>query len=403
MLSNLGKILERVICNKMDNHINNSFDVIPEYQFGFKKSHSTTHALIKVHNDITINLRKKKCTVACCLDVEKAFDSVWVEGLLFKLIEIGFPIEIFKILLSFLSDRSLYIMIQNIKSEVININRGVPQGSVLGPRLYNIFMYDFPHINTFRNSSPTKGLLFADDTIILAHADYPHVAVQKLSKHIDLIVKYYAKWGIKINISKSEAICFRNSCSKGKVGIVVESKNVHLKVDNVEVPFKNKIKYLGVQFSNLLKFNIHARKTKEKAIKVTNMLTPYLRHQSLQKSTKLLFYKTLIRPIMIYAFPCWFTISPTVAKELEIRFVYNETQVKPLMSYAFVLMKKFVERMSWAENDLVKDIYEQQKDISWDSSIYLSPVGIICENEEINLECALPSFYQRSVQGQNRG
>lgn len=426
LLSNLGKILERVIGFKMNEHIDNTFQYIPDFQFGFKKEHSTTHALLKIHNDVTTNLRNQRSTVACCLDVEKAFDHVWILALLHKLSLIGYPPELLKILFSYMENRYSSVQIRNSKSEPFPILCGVPQGSILGPRLFNDYMYDFPHLVHNYDSSPSTALLFADDTMVYAHADFPHDALRLLKKHIEQIKIFYKKWGIKINVPKSECICFRNACGRGKLGAVRDSKHLVLDIEGNNIPFKTNIKYLGVNFTNLFKFNRHARLVKEKAIKVSNMLTPYLRHSSLQTKTKLLFYKTLIRPVLLYGFPCWFSVSKSVALELEIlerkilRFcihknfqsrtkrysnstVYNEARVVPLMSYAFTLMKKTINKMSYSENELIKEVYTSQSSISWNDSYYLSPIGIELEDLTANSECTLPLFYQVPAHGNNRG
>lgn len=125
LLSNVGKLLERALRDKMD--INMQTPYIPDYQFGFKKGHSTTHALLKFHNDVVNNLRKKRCTIAISLDIENAFDHAYHNGILFKMINIGFDPYIVKLFQSFFTNRKFCVQLQQENSTFGNVNCGVPQ------------------------------------------------------------------------------------------------------------------------------------------------------------------------------------------------------------------------------------------------------------------------------------
>ncbi|KAI8122535.1 hypothetical protein CVS40_6622 [Lucilia cuprina] len=145
------------------------------------------------------------------------------------------------------------------------------------------------------------------------------------------------------------------------------------------------------------------------------------------KNTKLLLYKVAIRSVLTYAFPIWFSISPTVAKEIELlernilrkcinrnfrnhterfsnSFIYETASVTPFCKYALALQRKFVDRLADHENHLMNEIFAAQRDISWHDPYYLSPVGIL--NENIILDDAiyeLPDFFRKSDQGTHRG
>lgn len=169
LLSNIGKILEVVLKEKLNNEL--TIDPISNYQFGFKSGHSTQHALLKFHNDVTTNLRSQSCTVAISLDIQKAFDSVSHLGILFKLIQLGVDPFIIKMLKSFFNSRKFMVQIRNTSSSLGHVNSGVPQGSILAPYLFNLFLHDFPHM--YQHS---KAILYADDCIIYAHNPSPAIA-----------------------------------------------------------------------------------------------------------------------------------------------------------------------------------------------------------------------------------
>ncbi|GBO99790.1 Probable RNA-directed DNA polymerase from transposon BS [Eumeta japonica] len=130
-------MFERVIKDKIDLSVVG--DYIPERQFGFKKGNSTVHALLKFHTDVIQNLRERRCTVAVSLDIEKAFDKAYHDGILVKMVNIGFDPSLIKLFRSFFNDRKFCVQLGNEVSRFGSVLCGVPQGSVLAPHLYNIF------------------------------------------------------------------------------------------------------------------------------------------------------------------------------------------------------------------------------------------------------------------------
>ena len=107
LLPNLGKVFEHVLKEKIENEF--IINPISDLQFGFRQFHSTQHALLKFHRDISSNLRNQCCTVAINLDIEKAFDSVCHNGIIYKLIDLGIDLYLVKLIQSFLSDRKFTV------------------------------------------------------------------------------------------------------------------------------------------------------------------------------------------------------------------------------------------------------------------------------------------------------
>ena len=100
LLSNIGKLFERVLATPL-NIFCEDLGIIPTNQFGFKRGNSTEHALLLFQDKVIQNLRNKTCTVCLDIDLEKAFDSLWHQGLIFKLLQLNFPLWITKIIFSF--------------------------------------------------------------------------------------------------------------------------------------------------------------------------------------------------------------------------------------------------------------------------------------------------------------
>lgn len=420
MLSNVGKIFEHILKMKLEGEF--VINPISDFQFGFKRFHSTQNALLKFQSDIVNNLRSRICTVAISLDIEKAFDSAWHTGILYKLVDLGTDPFLVKMFLSYLSDRKFSVQINDSSSSFGVVKSGVPQGSVLAPFLFNLFLHDFPH-----SSGNSNAILYADDCIIYSHDESPIQALNNAAFHLGLINVFYQTWGIKINAAKSEAICIRNASGKCASYVVPQSKLLQLSLNGVEIPFKSKIKYLGVNFNKLFKFNEHGRSILNRARRISGMLFSLLSSKYLPQNTKLLLYKVAIRSTIVYAFPIWFSISPIVAKELEIfergilrkcinknfesyskrfsnKYIYVNSAVTPLCRYALELQKKFVDRLSIHENVLMNEIVDLENNTNWSSSSYLSPIGVVLEKLEDDPDLhALPAFYQGVQPGSHRG
>jgi hypothetical protein len=161
LLNITGKIFERILTNRL-NLVLESNNLLPPEQFGFRAQRSTHNPIVELQTDITKHANLAECTVGVFLDIERAFDKVWHDGLIQKLFNIRLNLKFVKLISSFLSNRSCRVKVQNNLSNPIELKAGVPQGSVLSPLLYIVYCSDFPVSGTFR----TKTRMFADDTAI---------------------------------------------------------------------------------------------------------------------------------------------------------------------------------------------------------------------------------------------
>lgn len=191
---------------------------------------------------------------------------------------------------------------------------------------------------------------------------------------------------------------------------MANSKGLKLKLNNVEIPLKTEIKYLGIHLNNLLKSNEHVKRSLGKANKVANIMSPLIHHKGkLHVKTKLLIYKQLIRPILVYGFPCWFSFSTTWANKLEqferkiIRHcigrkfksenryysnqeIYEEANIDPLMTYITRLWSKRIEKLASHENSVIKGIYDNNVNSTLADNFYLSPISLLNENSRRPVE-----------------
>lgn len=228
----MAKVTEKIILQRLQNH-EKKHSIIIKQQFGFRQKYNTVQQLLRITNDIIKGFNNNKVTAMLLLDIEKAFDKVWIDGLIYKLIQYNYPSALIKLIHSYMTDRKFKVTISGIKTSEILITVGVPQGSILGPILFIIFINDIP---TFLK---TKLALFADDTAIYAQSFHATVAAKQTQIHVSQLEQYYKKWKISLNAEKTEAIVFSKKRTSNKIFTPI-------KINNTIVQIKSSVKYLGV-------------------------------------------------------------------------------------------------------------------------------------------------------------
>jgi len=157
LLSCLGKCFERIILNRLNDF---EFDnkIFIKQQCGFRSQHSTVHQILRISEKVSFGFNENKSTGMALLDLRKAFDSVWHDGLIHKLLKSNYPSHLIRILQSYIDSRSAFVTCQSAQSFHFDVTSGVPQGSLIAPHLFNLFLNDIP--------VPSKGhlSLYADDT-----------------------------------------------------------------------------------------------------------------------------------------------------------------------------------------------------------------------------------------------
>lgn len=303
LLSGLSKIYERILLKQILNHAEEA-RVIPDHQFGFREGHSSLHQVARLAALAGRNYNQKKHMAIVLIDLEKAFDRVWHLGLLNKLINKKFPANLVEILRSYLEGRSFKVRVNNVESTSREAIAGVPQGSVLGPILYSIFVSDVPEY------PGTGTATFADDTAFFADSKYLQIAIKKIQNRLHGYVKYLEKWRITMNADKTQLAILTMGSRKKNV-------KLYIKINGKEVKAQRIVKYLGIFMDARLNFreqvNENIRKTSA-AIKATYSL---LKRGYLSQSNKKLIYTAILRPILLYGSELMRNISKSNAIRLQ--------------------------------------------------------------------------------------
>lgn len=200
-----GKIFEMILKSRLEQffEVNNLFS---SSQFGFRPSRSTTDAVLEVSNFIVENFDIKVAPAAIFLDLQRAFDSVSHEVLLEKLFFYGVRGLTLKLLTSYLSDRYQYVDIDGQISSQLPVIHGVPQGSVLGPLLFVIFINDFPNYML-----PSRVVLYADDATLLVAGHTQFHLERTISATVEKANLWFEVNKLKINSTKTNVLRFTSA------------------------------------------------------------------------------------------------------------------------------------------------------------------------------------------------
>ncbi|GFT51063.1 probable RNA-directed DNA polymerase from transposon BS [Trichonephila clavipes] len=168
--------------------------IIPQ-QCCFRPHRSTVHQLLRVTELIHSGFEKHDATGILFLDIAKAFDKIWHDGLLIKLIRLDFPAPLIKSIHSFLSNRSFRVRVDRILSSPRPIRSGLPQGSLSSPLLFTLYENDIPQTDSSHLA------MFADDTAVISQNKRFSVVISNLQHYISLLELWLNDWKVKVNVS----------------------------------------------------------------------------------------------------------------------------------------------------------------------------------------------------------
>lgn len=343
LLSVPGKLFEKVInrylINAIDeNNLNNTA------QHGFRKNRGTDTAIAILYETIAIAKANNKKVNIVLRDISKAFDKVWHNGLLYKLLNSEIPPFITRIIASYLKDRTSQIRIGRHTGSKFPNKTGVPQGGCLSPILFNFYTHDLPPPQ--HNSDQ---IIYADDiSQIITYKGSENFLKAHTQREIERINIFENNWKIKTNMDKFQVLA------------IGRKNKLQVNIDGQAIPFSNEGKILGIQITNN-GFLKHA-KTRHNIAK--QKMKKLYRFKNLSENNKRLLYLTTVRPILEYSPVPLHTRSKTAITKLQrvqnqaTRFITNSSRSDKFTSQ-LLHQKSNLPPLNTVLHNRAKDIWQR--------------------------------------------
>ena len=367
-----GKIFEKVIYNRLHSFLE-KHNIINQNQYGFRKAHSTSHALNYSISYIEKHLKNKQHILGVFIDLSKAFDTIEHSILLKKLENYGIRGVAHKLIASYLSGRYQYVKVLEEDSEKLPVIYGGPQGSVLGPLLFLLYINDL-----CSTTDLSKFILFADDTNLFVTAANKKEAFHKANLALEAINRYMFINKLHINLGKCCYLYFSPAKSRMKA-IPVNSNGSDndddddneyaLLLNDEPIKQERSTKFLGVIIDDKLTFKPHIDKLESKLSSCIGRLSRI--KQCIPQELLIVIYRTLFESHLIFAITIWGHVSTARLEKL------------------FIMQKKCI-RILFGDNEAYKDKFR--------TCARVRPLGKqVLDSEFYRLEHTKPLFNKHKI------
>ena len=324
------KLLEHIICSHVTSHLVKN-ELLTHLQHGFRKGHSCESQLIITTSDFYDTFNAKEQTDVGILDFSRAFDTVPHERLMGKLAHYGVQGQINNWIRAFLTDRKMEVVVDGECSKSAPVTSGVPQGTVLGPLLFLLYINDIPNVI----SPGTYIRLFADDCLVYRVIKSPEDQ-RILQNDLDSLQAWTEKWGMKFNPGKCQVMHIARN--KPLTHYYQLCGEFLCTVDSA--------KYLGIIISNDLNWHEQVCSVAKKANSVLHLIARNLTNAP--RATKALAYITLVRPRLEYCATVW---DPSTQKDSDILEKVNRRAARIVYRKSFwdkeVSPTKLLNDLGW--------------------------------------------------------
>lgn len=298
-----GKLFEKILFDAIYKHLSDN-ELISPNQSGFRPGDSTINQLLAITHEIYTGFEDRMETRAVFLDISKAFDRVWHDGLLLKLKSNGIHGPLYSLIQNFLADRYQRVVLNGKMSSWERIEAGVPQGSVLGPLFFLVY------INDLADGVASKVKLFADDTSLFKRVSNINGTADALNNDLSVIQNWAYKWKMSFNPDPSKQ-------AKEVIFSTKTSKKQHppLIFNDCQLVSEGSHKHLGMILDEKLSFTEHVRAAIIKAkrgIGIIRFLSKYVSRDVLDQM-----YKLYVRPHLDYGDVIYHEQSMPLSRKLE--------------------------------------------------------------------------------------
>ncbi len=286
VLPAISKILERIVHSQLYDHIT-TYNLLSEAQFGFRKYHSTSTCVLKLLDNVYRNIEQGKLTGVVFLDLKKAFDTVNHSILINKLRSFNVHQNSILWFDNYLKDRKQQVRIKDCRSDSHVVKCGVPQGSILGPLLFIIYINDLEQYLTDCNVN-----LYADDTALYTSANSHIELLLNLRLELTVVSEWLKANRLTLNIKKTKLVVFG---SRQKLS---QTPQLKLAINGEQLEQVSQMKYLGVILDHTLTFDAHIDYVFSKSVKKLGILRKS--RDYLDMDTSVMLYKSLVLPHFDY-------------------------------------------------------------------------------------------------------
>jgi len=328
----LAKVIEKLVYLQTVEFIE-VHNILPKYQSGFRKGYSTTTALIKVIDDIRKSADKRLVNLLLLLDMSKAFDCVHHTLLIKKLRHINFSSSVVNWFQSYLHNRCIRVFVNdNVKSDWSALETGVPQGSVLGPLLFALYLFDMPEVLNY-----CKYHQYADDLQLYLEFDPTRYddACTKVREDVLSIIEYMCNHNLILNVDKTQVIVLGSAPYVKR--LYAKADGLTIEIGETTIPCVPVVKNLGVFIDSTLSWNEHCTFVINKVFSTLAQLRRNFSFTPLHIRKTLV--QTLIFPHFYYVLPLCTNLNVVNMQKLQraqnacVRYVCNVNKFQHISPY----------------------------------------------------------------------
>ena len=296
LLTAISKIFEKLMCKRLTNYLLKQNIIYPE-QYGFLRGRSTEHAMLDIIHKIIDAIENKQFSVGVFLDLSKAFDTINHKILLAKLHHYGIRGIALDWFCSYLTNRSQYIDTGLSCSTSQPVTCGVPQGSVLGPLLFLVYINDMPTFSTVLSY-----ILFADDTTGIYNSPSLDEAFTVINNEINSLYIWFSSNNLQLNASKTKLVLFMTRQKETHLPPDLTAE-YQLKINDTKIALSPTVKFLGLHLDKNLTFTKHIFEITKKITKGLYVLSRAAK--VLPTKVLIMLYSSVILPYLNYGLLAW--------------------------------------------------------------------------------------------------